>query len=508
MNIIFGFISGIISSGLSSYIPILYTEIINKILNNNIEINDLLMNYFLFVISSNFFAGIRGYIITFCMEDYIHKIKDDIMKTYNTKNLLYFHKNRHQDVANILNNDAKSMTELYYTNANIFLRDLSQFLITSLILLNKSVILYIFTILLSLIQLIIEHFYNKYYFELMINVSGRMLIEQNNLIYDYIEKIDTYRTLNINVYNKWKENNINYTNLRKREGIFHGIKLFIFQSLDDVIIILLILVGLYFKIDYKIIFIFITYKKNIFTIAQHYNNIRLEIVKKRISLDNINNFYNDKNNLIINGSFIPLNLIPDIRIKNLEFSYNNNKIFDKFNLYIPNNIITGISGSSGKGKTTLIKILLGFYSYEGDIKIGDINIKDFDYNYYYNKLIAYVGQEPILYTGSIYDNLISNMDDNEIDKHLLKNMLKMLNISIDNNNLSGGEKQRLSICRAFIRKPKIILLDEPTSSLDYVNEMNVLKLIKELNSIYKITVILVSHSRNAISICDNLIRIP
>ena len=183
MNIIFGFISGIISSGLLSYIPILYTEIINKILNNNIEINDLLMNYFLFVISSNFFAGIRGYIITFCMEDYIHKIKDDIMKTYNTKNLLYFHKNRHQDVANILNNDAKSMTELYYTNANIFLRDLSQFLITSLILLNKSVILYIFTLLLSLVQLIIEHFYNKYYFELMINVSGRMLIEQNNLIY-------------------------------------------------------------------------------------------------------------------------------------------------------------------------------------------------------------------------------------------------------------------------------------------------------------------------------------
>ena len=62
----------------------------------------------------------------------------------------------------------------------------------------------------------------------------------------------------------------------------------------------------------------------------HYNNIRLEIVKKRISLDNINNFYNDKNNLIINGSFIPLNLIPDIRIKNLEFAYNNNKIFHKY----------------------------------------------------------------------------------------------------------------------------------------------------------------------------------
>ena len=58
-----------------------------------------------------------------------------------------------------------------------------------------------------------------------------------------------------------------------------------------------------------------------------------------------------------------------------------------------------------------------------------------------------------------------------------------------------------------MRKPKILLLDEPTSSLDYENENNVLNLIKELNNIYKITIILVSHSNYAISICDNIIKI-
>ena len=204
------------------------------------------------------------------------------------------------------------------------------------------------------------------------------------------------------------------------------------------------------------------------------------------------------------GKYIPLNIIPIIKISYLSFSYNNKKIFDKFNLNIPNNIITGISGCSGKGKSTLIKILLGLYSYEGDITIDNINIKDIDYNYYYNKLISYVGQESILYSGSIYDNLISNLNDDEIDKELLNKLLEKLNISkLDNEKLSGGEKQRLRICRAFLRKPKIILLDEPTSSLDYDNEIKVLNLIKELNEIYKITIILVSHSNNAISICDN-----
>ena len=135
-------------------------------------------------------------------------------------------------------------------------------------------------------------------------------------------------------------------------------------------------------------------------------------------------------------------------------------------------------------------------------------LKDFDKDYYYNNLISYVSQTPILYNGSIYKNLISNLNENEIDKDLLKYLLEKLNISnLDDNgndNLSGGEKQRLNICRAVLRKPKIILLDEPTSSLDYDNEINVLELIKELNEIYKITIIMVSHSSNALKICNKI----
>ncbi len=75
----------------------------------------------------------------------------------------------------------------------------------------------------------------------------------------------------------------------------------------------------------------------------------------------------------------------------------------------------------------------------------------------------------------------------------------------DNINLSGGEKQKISICRAFLRKPKILLLDEPTSALDKDNENNVLNLLKELNEIYKITIIIISHSENILKYCDNII---
>jgi len=168
-KIIFGFMSGMISSALLSFIPLIYSEIITKILNNDNNINNLIINYLLFVISSNFFAGIRGLIFTLYMEELKHIIKDEIMKTYNKKNLLYFHKNNHQNIANILNNDAKCITELFYTNGNIFLRDLSQFIITSLILINKSFIFYNITFILSLIHLYLEYKYNKIFFDFMID---------------------------------------------------------------------------------------------------------------------------------------------------------------------------------------------------------------------------------------------------------------------------------------------------------------------------------------------------
>jgi hypothetical protein len=219
------------------------------------------------------------------MEELTHNIKDNIIKTYKKKNLLYFNKNSHQNIANILNEDAKSITELYYTNGNIFLRDLSQFIITSLILINKSLILYLITFSLTLLHLLIEYKYNKFFFDIMIDKSGKMLIEQNNLINDYIHKIDTYKTLNIDIYEKWKNDNIDYLNLRKREGIFHGIRLLIFQSIDEVFIIFLIIIGIYLKINYNILFIFISYKKSLFSIANNFNEIRLSIKRKQIGPD-------------------------------------------------------------------------------------------------------------------------------------------------------------------------------------------------------------------------------
>ena len=72
-----------------------------------------------------------------------------------------------------------------------------------------------------------------------------------------------------------------------------------------------------------------------------------------------------------------------------------------------------------------------------------------------------------------------------------------------NVKLSGGQKQRICICRAILRKPKILLLDEPTSALDMVNEIKILELIKELS--HKMTIVIISHNQAVLSKCNNVI---
>ena len=92
------------------------------------------------------------------------------------------------------------------------------------------------------------------------------------------------------------------------------------------------------------------------------------------------------------------------------------------------------------------------------------------------------------------DDNDDNNDNNDNDDNNDKNV-----------KLSGGQKQRICICRAILRKPKILLLDEPTSALDIENEIKILNLIEELSVSYKITIILISHNKQVLSKCHDVI---
>jgi ABC-type multidrug transport system fused ATPase/permease subunit len=183
-------------------------------------------------------------------------------------------------------------------------------------------------------------------------------------------------------------------------------------------------------------------------------------------------------------------------------------IFKNLNFLFKPYSITAITGSSGSGKSTFIKLILGLYNpNNGKITIDDIPIKSFDKEYYYNNIVSYIGQEPELLEEKVKDNiLIKNKEYDEILYNKIKNIL-CLDIDFNKNieNLSGGQKQRIAIFRGLIKKPKLLLLDEPTSALDSKNEEKLLNLINNVSYEYNITVIIITHKKKTLNICRNII---
>ncbi|NFF68490.1 peptidase domain-containing ABC transporter, partial [Clostridium sporogenes] len=180
----------------------------------------------------------------------------------------------------------------------------------------------------------------------------------------------------------------------------------------------------------------------------------------------------------------PQSLLGNIEFKNVDFRYGTRKLILKdINMNIKSGERIALVGESGSGKTTLAKLLMNFYQCEkGEILINTYNIKDINIETLRDK-IAYISQETFLFNGTIRENLslgnpyITYEEIIEACKraqiHDFINSLPLrYNTLVEENgsNFSGGQKQRLSIARAILKKPEILIMDEATSSLDSITE--------------------------------------
>lgn len=207
-----------------------------------------------------------------------------------------------------------------------------------------------------------------------------------------------------------------------------------------------------------------------------------------------------------------------IECNNVTFKYKEEEILKDYGFSLEEKNILGIMGASGSGKSTLLKLIMRFYDVNsGEIKISDVNIKDINTSNL-RDMEAYVTQETHLFKDSIKENVkIANLNatDEEIESACKKASIHDFIMSLPKGydtpvaelgeSLSGGEKQRLGIARAFVHNSKLLLLDEPTSNLDVLNEGVI------LNSLNKEredkTVILVSHRKSTMSVADKVIGI-
>lgn len=201
--------------------------------------------------------------------------------------------------------------------------------------------------------------------------------------------------------------------------------------------------------------------------------------------------------------------------ENVTFSYGADTILDDVSLQIPKGSVIGIAGRSGSGKSTLLKLLMRFWDAQrGSVKISDTDISDINTENL-RDMESLVTQETHLFHDSIRNNLrIAKLTatDSEIEEACKKASVHDFIMSLPQgydtqvgelgDTLSGGERQRLGLARAFLHDAPFLLLDEPTSNLDSLNEAVILKDLREERN--GKTVVLVSHRKSTMRIVDRI----
>lgn len=246
------------------------------------------------------------------------------------------------------------------------------------------------------------------------------------------------------------------------------------------------------------------------TLSSSWYNIK----KAMASVDRVNDILNAKNNITEKQGADEICCFKNnIHYKNIDFAYSDIPVLKKIDLLIEKGQTIALVGQSGSGKSTMVDLLPRFYDVDqGEILLDGKNIKDYNLKSLRN-LLGYVNQNPILFNDTIYNNIAFGMKN--VSKEQVIEAAKVANahdfiletengyntnIGDSGSKLSGGQRQRLSIARAVLKNPPVLILDEATSALDTESE----KLVQEAleNLMKNRTSIVIAHRLSTIKKAD------
>ena len=506
------------------------TTIENYLSLNNIspdELKDVLFFNIVLIIGASLISGF----FTFLMRQTIinvsrfieFDVKNEIFSHYQSLDQIFYKKNRTGDLMNRISEDV-SKVRMYYGPVLMYG--------TNAIVLFIIIIFYMYSVapkltIYSLIPLPILSVF-IYRISNLINKKSTLVQESLSDLSTYSQEsfsgISVLKSFNIqdiifNRFDKYAFNSFkNNLSLAKIQAWFFPIILFLI-GLSNLIVIYI--GGKEFidgNIEIGVIAEFIIYV-NMLTWPVTLVGWVTSIVKQaEASQKRINEFLDSETSLQNGSSRLGDSKNKDITFKNVSFRYDQTgiEIFKSFNLKIKSGKALGIVGKVGSGKTSIVDLMSRIYDpQKGDIFIGDKNLKSIDITEL-RSLISYVPQNNFLFSESIKKNIEFGNPNSSIDD--ITNAAKLAEIDLEIEKfengyntilgergvtLSGGQAQRISIARSFIKDSEIYLFDDCFSSLDSDTEDRILKNLK--NNFKNKTLIIISHRVSCVKHADNII---
>ena len=471
----------------------------------------------------NIFNYLSMFFITYLRNGVVKNIRNDIYNSIIRLSLSFYSEKKRGDIVARISSDVQELDNSFLSIFELIVKDPLMVIFTLISMFIISPKLSIFVIIFIplcgfVISLVGKSLRRK---------SLKVQKEQGQFISLVDETLSGMKILKIfNAENKFIEKFMNSTNrfyrfsnsVLNRKNLASPLSEFLgITAISGVLWVGGMMVLKENSLDASAFIVYLGLAYNILTPAKSLSRATYKVKKATAAADRIFEIIDNRTIISEEKNAREINEFNDsITIKNMSFSYENDKVINDLNLTIPKGMNIALVGQSGSGKSTLANLICRFYDVnEGEIFFDNINICELKKKSL-RQLIGLVTQDSILFNDSIKNNMLIAKPD-ATDEEIINSLkianawefIKILpgkietNIGDSGNKLSGGQKQRLSIARAVLKNPPILILDEATSALDSESE----KLVQDaLDKLMKNkTSVVIAHRLSTIQKADIIV---
>lgn len=511
--------SALFYKGFSVLLPLCASAIINYLVIEDAKMTYLAISAYFFTymfynVSLYVNYKIYGFNMSYCYNNMQTKILNKLISVDNNFTRV-FSKGR---LMNTINSDVIDIGDMN-DRISEFFTGIFQIILVFVILLMTNIYIFIIMLIFAFLYIVVRNIADRRmnYYHRRVQIQDD---RYSNLLTQMLSGLQEIKTFNMlpKLFNKLGVIQKNFSSLYSNKRHYNTIRdndvkiiVYLFRALLYIVSLILMMHG---KVDLAGLVLIISYHEFIQTYINDFISASAAIRQVNVAVTRVNDILNYNSEDLHFGQLDTTDIYGSLEFKNVSLSLKKNEILKNISFKVDHNEVVAIVGESGSGKTMILNLILRLFKpTKGIIKIDDINIQDFS-KQVYSSNVAVVNQKPFIFNMSIRKNLdfVDRNIKNQIEAckragihEFIQSLPSGYNTILRENgsNISGGQKQMISIARTLLTSSEILLLDDITTSLDPDTAKFVPKILGDLKKDH--TIIMITKKPELMKYADRII---